>query len=69
MTARTDRIAKLTNVIPQMIAANEPNKAARMSEKLASFEAMTDEEYDTLMAFNQQFLATGVGPSGINHRA
>ena len=69
MTARTDRIAKLTNVIPQMIAANEPNKAARMSEKLASFEAMTDDRYDALMDLNRQILATGVLPSGLQLRA
>ena len=68
MTARTDRIAKLTALIPQLIAANQPNKTAQMQDKLAKFSAMDDGQYDDLMALNQTMLTTGVGPSGLSIR-
>jgi hypothetical protein len=65
MTARTDRIAKLTALIPQLIAANQPNRAAQMQDKLTKFSAMTDDGYNALMDLNRKTLETGIGPSGL----
>lgn len=57
MSARTDRIAKLTALITEATAANRPNNAAAFSAKLAKFEAMSDDHYDYLIALNTATLA------------
>lgn len=57
MSARTDRIAKLTALIAQTTAANQPNKAATLSGKLVKFKEMTDDHYDYLIALNTATLA------------
>lgn len=57
MSARTDRIMKLTALIAQATSDNQPNRVASFTNKLASFEAMTDDHYDYLIALNKACLA------------
>jgi hypothetical protein len=57
MSARTDRIAKLTDLIAVKIAANQPNNARKLQDKLVNFQEMTDDSYDYLMALNTAMLA------------
>lgn len=57
MSARTDRIVKLTALIAQATSDNQPNRAASFAKKLASFEAMTDDHYNYLIALNKACLA------------
>jgi len=57
MSARTDRIEKLTSLIAQAKAVNQSSKAEAFSLKLAKFQEMTDDHYDYLMAMNAAILA------------
>jgi hypothetical protein len=65
MSARTDRIAKLTAAIEREITAHHPNRAEKFAELRTKFSAMRDDQYDDLMALNARSLATGIGPSGL----
>jgi len=57
MTARTDRIAKFTNLIQAETAANHPNRAAKFAALRDKFAGMTDDQYDYLIALNVATLA------------
>lgn len=57
MSARTDRIAKLTDLIAVKIAANQPNNAQILQAKLIKFQEINDDTYDYLMALNTATLA------------
>lgn len=57
MSARSDRIAKLTALIQAEQDANHPNRAAKFTALHAKFEAMNDDNYDYLMALNAATLA------------
>lgn len=69
MSARTDRITKLSALIAQTTAANQPNKATAFTAKLATFEAMSDADYDYLMALNTATLANPALNSQDFHRS
>lgn len=63
MSARTDRIEKLISLIAAKLAANQPNNAEKLQDKLADFQEMTDDHYDYLMALNEATLTNpGLNP-------
>lgn len=57
MSARTDRIAKLTNLIQAETQANHPNRAAKFAALCDKFADMSDDHYDYLIALNTATLA------------
>jgi hypothetical protein len=57
MSARTDRITKLTALIQAEQAADHPNRAAKFTALCAKFEGMSDGDYDYLIALNAAVLA------------
>ena len=57
MTARTDRIVKLNNLIAAETAANHPNRAAKFAALRDKFASMSDDSYDYLIALNMAKLA------------
>ena len=57
MTARTDRITKLTGLIQRETEANHPNRAANLTALRDKFAEMQDHHYDYLMALNAAKLA------------
>lgn len=57
MSARADRIAKLTGLIQRETEANHPNRAATFTALRDKFAEMQDHHYDYLMALNAAKLA------------
>ncbi len=57
MSARTDRVAKLTDLIQTATKANHPNRVTKFTALRDKFAAMSDDHYDYLMALNAATLA------------
>lgn len=57
MSARTDRITKLTNLIQVETEANHLNRAAKFTALRDKFAGMDDPGYDYLIALNTATLA------------
>lgn len=57
MSARTDRIAKLTGLIARETDANHPNRAAKFTALRDQFVGIQDHHYDFLMAQAAAILA------------
>ena len=69
MTARTDRIAKLTGLIAECEVRNLPNKASKFTDLRARFEGWEDHHYDYQMALAAWCLENKDGDTQAFYRA